>query len=295
MHNSGSVIETINCPKCGYAQEKRLDCIKCGVVFNKYFALFSDGKSANTNRAEASNSRDVSGNDIYVKLSELEMQVKSLTGRFAEVEFEKIERNKLKADMKNLEQLLSENLESMGRRLESMPVPEVPQAKLSELEMQVKSLTGRFAEVEIEKTERNKLKADMKNLEQQLSENLESMSRRLENPPVPEVPQETHDPRLPEISERLAQAEAKLGDIDSASQYMVEFNEKNEFNLREISDLKQQITTVREDLEKIRGQLEAIIQAQNEIEPRTPLEEDVHIIRKNLDELRAFLHKPAES
>ncbi len=245
-HNSGSVIDSINCPKCGYVQEQRPDCIKCGVVFSKYYALFPAGKPADSAHVESQGARESSA-DIQAKLSELQMQIKTLSGRFAEIEFEKVERNKLRQDLKNLERQLSENLESIGNRLEQ--------------------------------------------------------------PPAPEAPHETLDPRLPEIRERLEQAESKLGSVDFAGQYMVELSEKNEANLREIAelseknasnlreidDLKQQLSGLREDFNRISTQLDAIAQTQKTEEPRTPLEEDVHIIRKNLDELRAFLHKPNES
>ena len=233
LQNSGSVTGSMNCPKCGFAQEKRLDCKKCGIVFSKYYALFPTGNFADSIPVEAPTAQELSRQDI--------------------------------------------------------------QATLSELQAQVQVLTTRFSQVEFEKAERNQLRLDFKNLERQLLENLERMENRLESPLIPEAQQETLDPRLPEILERVEQAEAKLGSVDFAGQYMVELSEKSEASVSEIADLKQQISLLREDFGKINSQLEIIAQAQKVEEPRTPLEEDVHTIRKNLDEFRAFLSKHTAS
>ena len=233
LQNSGSVAGSMNCPKCGFTQEKRLDCKKCGIVFSKYYALFPTGHFADSTPLEAPKAQELSRQDI--------------------------------------------------------------QATLSELQAQVQVLSTRFSQVDFEKAERSQLRLDFKNLERQLFENLERIENRLENPPIAEDQQETPDPRLPEILERVEQVEAKLASVDFAGQYMVELSEKSDANLSEIADLKQQISILREDFGKISSQLEIIAQAQKVEEPRTPLEEDVHIIRKNLDELRAFLSKHTAS
>jgi hypothetical protein len=233
LQNSGSVAGSMNCPKCGFTQEKRLDCKKCGIVFSKYYALFPTGHFADSAPVEPPKAQEISRQDI--------------------------------------------------------------QATLSELQAQVQLLSNRFSQVEFEKAERSQLRLDLKNLERQLFENLERMESRLENPPTPEAQQETIDPRLPEILERVELAEAKLGSVDFAGQYMIELSEKSEANISEIADLKRQIALLREDFGKINSQLEILTQAQEVEEPRTPLEEDVHIIRKNLDEFRAFLSKHTAS
>ena len=223
----------INCPKCGFAQEKRLDCKKCGIVFSKYYALYPTSRTDDVNSAETTNTPVLSGQDLRTMIEELQIQVQTLSNLCVQVEFEKAERNQLRLDLKNLERQLVENV---GR-----------------------------------------------------------LENRLENVPAPQAEEQLFDPRLPELRDRLAQAEATLGSFEFAGQYMVELSEKGETNARQIGDLRNQVTILREDLDSIKRQLDSIAEAQKAEEPRTPLEEDVHVIRQNLDELRAFLRKPAAS
>ena len=223
----------MNCPKCGYAQEKRLDCKKCGIVFSKYHALFPTSKITDAPPAEASNGQELSGQEVRTMLSGLQTQVQVLSNRFAEVEFEKAERNQLRLDLKNLERQLSENL---GR-----------------------------------------------------------LEYRLDNPLISPTPEDTTESALPEIHERLEHLETRLGSFDFAGQYIVELSEKGEANSHKISDAQLQIAILHKDFQEMKDRLEIIAQAQKVEEPRTPLEEDVHSIRKNLDELRTFLNKPPAS
>ena len=223
----------MNCPKCGYAQEKRLDCKKCGIVFSKYYALFPPGKVADAPPAEAPNGQELSGQELRTMVSGLQMQVQVLSNRFAEVEFEKAERNQLRLDLKNLERQLSENI---GR-----------------------------------------------------------LEYRLDHPLISPAPQDTTESVLPEMRERLEHLEAKLGSLDFAGQYIVELSEKGEANAHKISDMQPQIAILHNDFQEMKSRLEIIAQAQKVEEPRTPIEKDVHAIRKNLDELRAFLNKPIAS
>jgi chromosome segregation ATPase len=234
LQNSGSAAGSMNCPKCGFLQERRIDCKKCGVVFSKYYALFPTSKAGDAIPAEAVNTQELSGQDFRLMIEELQDQVRRLSTRCSQVEFEKAERTQLRQDLKNLERQLVENVERLEGQM--VPLPPVPQTELQAL-----------------------------------------------------------DPRLPELRDRLEQAESTLGSFEFAGQYIVELSEKGEANSRQIADLQQLIGLLREDLDSVKSQLEAIAEAQKAEEPRTSLEEDVHSIRRNLDELRSFLSKPPAS
>ena len=233
LHNSGSAADAINCPKCGFLQERRLDCKKCGIVFSKYFALYPPSSFVEGPLADTSNAQEPSGPDIRALVSEMQTQIQVLTGKFAEIEFEKVERNLLRADLKNLERQLSEQIETVRSELEAPVIP----------------------------------------------------------PPQPPAV----DPRFAVIDERLEQIDSKLGSYDFAGQYMVELSEKCEGNARQVSELQQQICSLRDELEVLKSQMEILAQVQKVEDPRTPLEEDVRAIRKNLDEFRAYLAKSAVS
>jgi chromosome segregation ATPase len=229
IYNSESATGLINCPKCGYSQENRLDCIKCGIVFSKYYALFPSSKIGDAIPAEQQDGQEMSELDFRTILSELQTQVRVLSTRFAEVEFEKAERSQIRQDLKNLER--------------------------------------------------------------QLFEGLERLSSRIETPSIPQAQNESLDPYLPEIQEKLDKMESRLESLDSAEQHIVALRRQTEANSRQILDFQEKIQALREDFDKFREDLEAVSQAQKIEEPRTPLEEDVHIIRKNLDEFRLLLSK----
>lgn len=117
LHNSGSAADLMNCPKCGYTQEKRLDCKKCGVVFSKYYAMFPPGKSSEAAPATRQNPKEPPEQDFRPVMAELETQVHSLSNRFNEIEFEKAERSQLRMDLKNVEQQFHEKLDGIEARL----------------------------------------------------------------------------------------------------------------------------------------------------------------------------------
>ncbi len=221
------------CPKCGYAQETRLDCRKCGVVFSKYYALFPSSKGAGSDGAEEPIVQAPSEDRT---LADLQLQVRELSGRFSNLEFEKAERNQLRIDLRNLESQVQTNLENMATRLQ--------QAE------------KRFAEELVPKSE--------------LAE--------------PEI-----SVQLAAIMERVGQLEDQLRNLDHISGQVSDLEEKNGNNSQLMLELQAQHSAIREEVSEVKSQIELVRQAHENQEPPTPLEDDVHAIRKNLDELRQFL------
>jgi len=233
LQNSGFATGSVICPKCGFSQEKRSDCKKCGIIFSKYYALYPSSKAGDGVEGASPNSQE-------------------------------------------------------------MPEPEL-RLLIEELQDQVQTLSSRCAQVEFEKAERSQLRQDLRSLERQLAENVERLEIRMDNVPPPVAEPQTIDPRFSEFRDRLEQAEAALKSFEFAGQYMVDLSDKSETSARQIADLHQQVALFREEIDAVKNQLEAVVEAQKAEEPRTPLEEDVHAIRRNFDELRTFLSKPPAS
>ncbi len=106
----------MNCPKCGFAQEDREDCLKCGVVFAKFYALHSPDGLVPVESYSAPEA--VSPPAAHpAEMDQLRQSVRDLVRRFNELDFERIERNRLRAEMRALEQKVEENL---GRAASSL-------------------------------------------------------------------------------------------------------------------------------------------------------------------------------
>jgi peptidoglycan hydrolase CwlO-like protein len=233
LRNVGSETGLIICPKCGHEQEERLDCRKCGIIFSKYYALFPSSKSAASNGAEESIAQVPTEQNREATISDMQMQLREISARFANVEFEKAERNQLRADLKNLERQLHDNLESMENRLDQF-------------------------------------------------------AKRFEESSVP-APDKESGSRLAAILERLEHIEGSLQNLDHFGGKFRDLDEKNRAYSQLMLELQMQHSALRKEVADIKSQLELLSQAQESQEPETPLEIDVHAIRKYLDELRDIL------
>jgi chromosome segregation ATPase len=110
----------MNCPKCGFAQEQRLDCKKCGVVFSKYYALYPSTRPAAPNGLDDPIEQELLERERKNAIADLEMQIRELNARFEEVEFERAERRQLRTDLETVQRELHENLDRTSFRLEEI-------------------------------------------------------------------------------------------------------------------------------------------------------------------------------
>ena len=101
----------MNCPKCGFEQEERLDCKECGIVFSKYNALFPSTESQETADEEVSANGEI---------QELQIKVRELGAQLIDMEFEKAERKKIRTDLKNLEEQIRETQQRMEDRIQQL-------------------------------------------------------------------------------------------------------------------------------------------------------------------------------
>jgi chromosome segregation ATPase len=222
------------CPKCGHVQEQRPDCLKCGIVFSKYYdALFPDSKSSDGDGAESSNSQSIPGQDGKSSIADLRMQMREISLRFTELEFEKAERIQIRTDLKNLEQRLQSDVERIAARLE-------------QCEKRLEQASGSKSQHEREVL-------------------------------------------LPSLLTRLERLEDRLGSLDHISRQINSLEDKNEDFLQQIAELQSQLTILRDEVTETKRQAEEADQGREIDGSRTPLEDDVHAIRKYLDEFRRIL------
>lgn len=144
----------MNCPKCGYEQEERLDCRKCGIVFSKYLAMQSEGSPSGPNPGGE--------NGAPTEILELRQNVRDLSRRFSEVEFERVERGQIKGELKVLDKRVQAGLDQLSLRLEELekllstpqappPIPEdalLARLQKEILEANVDPIARRLVEVE---------------------------------------------------------------------------------------------------------------------------------------------------
>ncbi len=118
IRNAGSAAGSLTCPKCGFTQEERLDCRKCGVVFSKYYAIYASGKSSAPNGSSAPLSPEPSEQDQRALVADIQLQIREISSKISEAEFEKAERNRIQKELKDLDKRLQSSLDGMTARLD---------------------------------------------------------------------------------------------------------------------------------------------------------------------------------
>jgi chromosome segregation ATPase len=122
----------VNCPKCGFAQEERADCLKCGVVFAKYYALYPLDSATPVELTEIPEVPPaVAVDPPSAELDELHRIVLDLSRRFNELDFERIERSRQRNEIRALEQKVEAQLALMTRSLadQEQKIVELPARK----------------------------------------------------------------------------------------------------------------------------------------------------------------------
>jgi chromosome segregation ATPase len=109
---------TMKCPKCGHSQEERADCVRCGIVFAKYYAMYPQGKDMPAEGQETMvSSYAVPADTLSVEVSELRQGVREIASRLSDVEFDRAERSLLRGELKTVEQRVTELFEDLKNRL----------------------------------------------------------------------------------------------------------------------------------------------------------------------------------
>jgi chromosome segregation ATPase len=112
---------TMKCPKCGHSQEERLDCIRCGIVFAKYYAMYPQAADLpQENQETVFSPHPAPADALSGEVSELRQGVREIASRLTDVEFERAERNLLRGEIKSVEQKVNELAEDLGNRVSAL-------------------------------------------------------------------------------------------------------------------------------------------------------------------------------
>jgi predicted nucleic acid-binding Zn-ribbon protein len=111
----------VNCPKCGFVQEERTDCKKCGVIFAKFYSLHAPDSlaaAAAFQEPQQASSEAVKGKPLLEPPPPLEFRqhLHDLQERLSELEFERAERQRFRDDMRALEERLEQSLQQITTR-----------------------------------------------------------------------------------------------------------------------------------------------------------------------------------
>ncbi len=290
------------CPKCGYEQEERLDCLKCGIVFSKFIAFHAPDKTSRADSAEINQAAPPLPEDtLAFDASEVRRQIRELSRRFNEVEFERVERSQLRSDLRALERKSLSELEQLNSRLEILerlaneppalpPAPPIPD--YAELIKDLKS------------TQVDPLVQKLADLERRFEEIVEAITHQPDGQIVARL--EGLDARVSvletqlaglragddsrELTEATQELQLHVQALQSEVDIISAVSNQDAVLGNQVLELREQAGLLRERLQSIEDRLEHPSSVTHDTEqPGAALEEDVRYIRQTLDQIREFM------
>jgi chromosome segregation ATPase len=290
-------LTTLICPKCGYEQEERLDCLKCGIVFSKFHALHIAERVPQAETPEAppiplTLSDDASSFD----LAELRQQVRDLSRQLTAVEFERVERSQLRTDLRTLDKKVQSALDGLTQRLETLerlanepPAPIQPDR--AELVQELKDTHLDLIHQRLDLIE-GKLEKLAGNSEPQtdpwvleslgkLDQRIGSLEEKVRGMSVAAPPADLSG-ALEDLQNSLQALKAELDALRSA----VDLSKEHSGQLSELHD---QTLQIRERLDSCEATLEQTTRYPAGEPSRERIEADVRSIRESLEQIREFI------
>jgi len=195
----------VNCPKCGFAQEERIDCRKCGVVFAKYYALHAADPAAPADSAETAVPGRVRTEEPAMyespELIEIRQELQILQQRFKDFEFERAERKRLQNELRALDEGVRAAIDQIVDRQDGIEqiIAELAATQPGNLQQEVDDLRLELGVIDIKS-----IHTRMEWVESQLHLNAAEICTRSDLEPLD---------RLPAIEARLSAAEQRLAGV----------------------------------------------------------------------------------
>ena len=213
---------TLKCPKCGHLQEERPDCVRCGIIFSKYYALYPPDSGGHQEGQDAMlSSYQAAPEALAGELSEVRQTLRDVMRRLNEVEFERAERSLLRGDFKTLEQRL--------------------QGLFDELKARMQALEHREADVNPEQ-KRDDL------LEKSLAETAEHLERT--------------DGRIGELAAQLRDQGTRFGGhahaVAERLRHLEEKSERTAGHVAQVEDLKRSLVSFKDQVDSVRQETESL-------------------------------------
>ncbi len=212
----------MNCPKCGFVQEERADCRKCGVVFAKFFALHAADCASPMEPADSpvplkGPYEEYTAQEV-ADLVELRQGLRDLQHRFKELEFERAERKRMQGEIRAMDDRVQAVLDQLGahqQRIEQN-IAELAATQPAALEQGLADLRLELRDLDVEAIHR---RIDW--MENSLSLNAGEMCARSELQPLEQLP--GMDARLTEVEHRLTEIlESRGPNASNGTQTQVE-------------------------------------------------------------------------